>query len=73
MFLFIKELVRTFSFNFILFIVLIIGLQNSTAKNKVNFLINETINLPIGFIVGTSFITGSLLGGILSLKLNPKK
>ena len=53
-------------FNFTLFSILMIGIQNSTNKRKVNLLINETVRLPIGFIVGVSFISGSLLGGILN-------
>ena len=68
-----KTMLWSFSFNFILFIVLILGIQNSTSKNKVNLLINETVDLPIGFIVGTSFISGSILGNFLTVKLNKKK
>ena len=52
--------------------MLIIGIQNSTNKSKVNFLINETINLPISFIVGTSFISGTLAGTLISL-INEKE
>tara|TARA_Y100000589_G_C26613323_1_gene411153 strand:+ start:130 stop:282 length:153 start_codon:yes stop_codon:yes gene_type:complete len=43
-----------------------VGIQNCSNKKKVNLLINSTIELPIGFIVGTSFIAGSFLGGILT-------
>ena len=68
-----KTMLWSFSFNFIFFIVLILGIQNSTSKNKVNLLINETVDLPIGFIVGTSFISGSILGNFLTVKLNKKK
>ena len=46
--------------------MLIIGIQNSPKKARVNLLINETIQLPIGFIVGVSFITGSFLGNLIS-------
>ncbi len=52
--------------------MLIIGIQNSSDKSKVNFLINETINLPISFIVGTSFISGTLIGTLISL-INEKE
>jgi len=45
-----------------------IGIQNSSNKSKVNLLVSETIELPIGFILGISFITGSILGGFVSLK-----
>ena len=50
-----------------LFSMLIIGIQNSSKRNKVNFLINETVNLPVGFVVGVTFISGSLTGSLLSL------
>ena len=61
-----KKIFFTIIFNFTLFSTLMIGLQNSTNKRKVNLLINETVRLPIGFIVGVSFISGSLLGGLLN-------
>jgi len=63
----IKKLFFTGIFNSCLFILLIIGLQNSSNKSKVNFFFEETVQLPIGFIVGSSFITGSILGYFLSL------
>tara|TARA_B100000674_G_C37125016_1_gene595171 strand:- start:245 stop:463 length:219 start_codon:yes stop_codon:yes gene_type:complete len=65
MFLF-KRLLITISINSILFLLLIIGIQNSLNKKTVNLLINKTIELPIGFIAGSSFLAGSLLGGILT-------
>ena len=49
--------------NFTFFIMLLIGIQNSSNKAKVNFLINETIGLPISFIID-NFISGSLLDGL---------
>ena len=60
--LLIKKLFYSAIFNSCLFAILFIGIQNSSNKSKVNFLINETIELPISFIVGTSFILGSILG-----------
>ena len=65
MFLF-KRLLITISINSLLFLLLIIGIQNSLNKKTVDLLINKTIELPIGFIAGSSFLTGSLLGGILT-------
>ena len=56
-------------FNSSLFLILIIGLQNSSNKNNINFLINKTVNLPIGFIVGISFISGSLIGDLMTTNL----
>ena len=35
-------------------------------KNKVNFIFNESIELPNSFILGLSFIFGSLSGSILN-------
>ena len=62
---------KKFLFNSVLnltfFFLLFIGIQNSSNKAKVNLLIDETIALPISFIIGTSFISGSLLGGLLTL------
>ena len=65
MFLF-KRLLITISINSLLFLLLIIGIQNSLNKKTVNLLINKTIELPVGFIAGSSFLAGSLLGGILT-------
>ncbi len=53
------------TFNLFIFIFLVIGIQNSTERKKVNFLFKETIELPISFILGASFITGSLTGGLI--------
>ena len=67
MFVVYKKLIFSTLFNFSLFLLLIIGIQNSAQKSKVNLLINETIKLPIGFIVGVSFITGSVFGSIMPI------
>ncbi|MDC2988071.1 hypothetical protein OAY04_00550 [Prochlorococcus sp. AH-736-J10] len=63
----IKKIFFPITFNTILFLFLIIGIQNSSKKSKVNFLINETVNLPVSFIIGVSFISGSILGNFLSI------
>ena len=42
-----------------------IGIQNNERKSKIIFLNMESVKLPIGFIVGTSFISGSLIGSII--------
>ena len=59
-------------FNSSLFAILIIGIQNSTNNSKVNLIFEETVQLPISFIVGNSFIAGSILGSLLTLNLNKK-
>ena len=68
--LFIKKLFFTTFFNSSLFILLLIGIQNSSNKSKVDFLINETTELPISFFMGSSFIVGSILGSFLVLDTN---
>ena len=69
----IKKLFFITTFNSCLFTFLVIGLQNNSNKTKVNFLIEETVKLPIGFIVGTSFITGSIIGTLFNFNLGNKK
>ena len=68
----IKKLFISVIFNSFLFVLLIIGLQNSSNKRKVNLLFEETVQLPIGFIVGTSFIAGSILGSFLTINFDEK-
>ena len=69
----IKKLISIFVYNSCLFLLLIIGIQNSSNKRKVNFLRNESIKLPIGFIVGSSFISGSIIGSLIKINLVSKK
>ena len=65
----IKKLLLSTIFNSCLFFLLFIGIQNSSNKSKVDLLIEETIELPIGFIVGSSFILGSIIGNVLILDI----
>ncbi len=67
MFFELKKFLFNTSLNITFFLMLIIGIQNSSNKAKINLLINETIQLPISFIIGTSFISGSMLGGFITL------
>ena len=64
-----KKILFVFIFNSCLFTLLIIGMQNSSNKSKVNFLIRETVSLPDSFIIGVSFVTGSVFGNLIPLKL----
>lgn len=68
-----KKLIFIFFFNISLFFILMIGIQNSASKKKVNIITTETVSLPISFIVGISFISGSLTGSLLTIKLNNNK
>ncbi len=68
-----KKIFFVITFNFCLFIVLVTGIQNSSNKGKIDLLIDKTISLPVGFITGTSFISGSLLGNLVTLNFYKKK
>ena len=46
---------------------LCLGSQNLNKKHNLNFLINETVSLPIGFLIGTSFTLGVISGGLTSV------
>lgn len=69
--LLVKKLFLSAIFNTCLFLALFVGIQNTSNKSKVDLLIDKTIELPISFIVGSSFILGSILGTFLVLdKIN---
>ena len=72
MLLILRKIVFILIFNSSLFIVLLIGIQNSANKERVNLLLDETIKLPLSFIVGTSFIIGSITGSLLNFKTDKK-
>ena len=66
----IKKLFFAAIFNSCLFLILFTGIQNSSNKSKVNILIDQTIELPISFIMGSSFILGSLFGSFIVINMN---
>ena len=70
--LILKKIFFSLTFNSCLFLLLIIGIQNSSKKSKVNFLINQTVQLPIGFIIGASFIGGSTIGSFINVDFTKK-
>ncbi len=51
----------------LLFFFLCLGSQNLERKHSLNFLINKTVDLPIGFLIGTSFTLGLMSGGLTSV------
>ena len=71
--LLIKKLILGVVFNSCLFLALFIGIQNSSKRSKVDLLIDETIELPISFVVGSSFIMGSILGSFIILSKDNEK
>ena len=46
---------------------LCLGSQNLGKKYTLDFLINKTVALPIGFIIGTAFTLGLMSGGLTSV------
>ena len=68
-----KKLFFVLTYHSFLFLILIIGIQNSSNKSKVNLLMNESVKLPISFIIGSSFISGSILGAFLTFNLSSKE
>ena len=65
--LILKKTLFATTFNLCLFLLLIIGIQNSSNKSRVNLVLDQTIELPVSFIIGSSFICGSILGGFINL------
>ena len=68
-----KKVFFNIIFNSSLFLILMIGIQNSNYKKKVNLILFETVKLPISFIVGVSFISGSLTGSLLRLNIRNQR
>tara|TARA_Y100001968_G_scaffold298113_1_gene307777 strand:- start:145 stop:372 length:228 start_codon:yes stop_codon:yes gene_type:complete len=51
----------------LLIFFLCLGSQNLGKKHSLNFLVNKTVALPIGFLIGTSFTLGLMSGGLTSV------
>ena len=51
----------------LLIFFLCLGSQNLGKKYTLDFLINKTVDLPIGFLIGTSFTLGLMSGGLTSI------
>tara|TARA_X000000950_G_C13902118_1_gene655323 strand:+ start:2245 stop:2409 length:165 start_codon:yes stop_codon:yes gene_type:complete len=43
-----------------------LGVQNAHKKNAIKFLFYKSIDMPLGFILGISFITGTSTGSTLT-------
>ena len=68
-----KKIFFAITFNSCLFFLLMIGIQNSSNESKVNLIIHETVKLPLGFVIGSSFISGSLLGSLIMINFEKGK
>ena len=51
--------------NFILFLSILFIIQNSQDKKKIIFLNNESVKIPVSFLIGTSYVSGSITGGLI--------
>ena len=70
--IYIRKIVLSVFFNSALFLIMFISIQNSSNKSKVNLFFNETIDLPVSFIIGVSFISGSISSSLFSLSASRK-
>ena len=57
----------------LLIFFLCLGSQNLSKKHNLNLIINKTVPLPIGFLVGTSFTLGLISGGVTSVLMINKE
>ena len=70
---YIKKIFLNSALNITLFLLLMIGIKNSNKSHNINLILSETIKLPTGFIVGISFISGSITASLMNINLNIKK
>ena len=57
--------IASISINLFFFIFLLMGIQNSRGREKISFLNYESAKFPTSFIVGTSFMAGSIIGSFV--------
>ena len=61
-----------FFYHIALFIFMFLIIQNSDHKQNLYFLKYESVPIPVSFIVGSSFICGSLYSNILISLISKK-
>ena len=71
--IYIKKIFFNSVLNITLFLLLMIGIQNTSKSHNINLILSETIKLPTGFIVGISFISGSITGSLMNINFYIKK
>ena len=62
---FIFSNIQSLIVNIFLLFFLLFAIQNSQKKSVIKIFDKETIELPISFILGTSFVAGSLSGNLI--------
>ena len=73
MFFKLKLLTLNIATAILLIFFLCLGSQNLGKKYSIDFILNKTVALPIGFLIGSSFTLGLTSGGLSSvLMINNK-
>ena len=67
MFLRLQLLTLNITTAILLVFFLCLGSQNLGKKYSLDFLIDKTVALPIGFLIGTTFTLGLVSGGLSSV------
>ena len=67
MFFRLKLLTLNISTAILLILFLCLGSQNLGKKYSLDLLVNKTVDLPFGFLMGTSFTLGLISGGLTSV------
>ena len=62
---FIFSNIQSLLVNIFLLFFLLFAIQNSQKKSVIKIFDKETIELPISFIIGTSFVAGSLSANLI--------
>ena len=75
MYKFITYYISSLTVNLALLIFLLLGIQNSKENKKIYFLNLESVKMPISFIIGTSFMAGSITGTLIfsTIRIKNKK
>ncbi len=67
MFLKIQLVTLNIATSLFLIFFLCLGSQNLKQRFSLDFIVNKTVALPMGFLVGTSFTLGVISGGLTSV------
>ena len=67
MFFRLKLLTLNIATAILLIFFLCLGSQNLGKKYSLDLLVSKTVDLPIGFLIGTSFTLGLMSGGLTSV------
>ncbi len=69
----IRKLLFNLIFNLSLFSLVFLVSQNSQKKSNIYFLTLKSVEIPVGFILGLSFVVGYSTGSSLLICCEPSK